>query len=91
MLCMEPYLVPFTFDRSNAPHYRLRNIGPEPVRGVTATLIGGGLMPLGPPRALQPDEQLVMTVRGDDLARTTVLIVRWLRSNGEEYLWRVAF
>ncbi|AYF98688.1 hypothetical protein [Protaetiibacter intestinalis] len=88
---MEPYRVPFTFDRSRAPHFRLRNTGSEPVRGVTATLLGRGVMPAGPPRALQPGDQLELVVRGDDLARETTLVIRWLRPNGEEYLWRVAF
>ncbi len=88
---MKPYSVPFTFDRSAAPRFRLRNDGPETVRGVTVTLLGPGMMPTTPPRVLHPTEQLELVIRGDDLARATVLVVRWLRPDGGEYLWRVAF
>ncbi|QEO10486.1 PilZ domain-containing protein [Protaetiibacter larvae] len=88
---MEPYRVPFTFDRSRAPRYLLVNRGAEPLRGVSATLHGGGLMPAGPPRPLRPGEHLELLIRGDDLARETTLVIRWLRPNGEEYLWRLAF
>lgn len=83
--------MPFTFDRSRAPTFRLRNDGPEPVRGVSLALLGSGMMPATPPRSLQPGEQLELVIRGDDLARATTLVIRWLRPNGEEYLWRVAF
>lgn len=88
---MEPYRVPFDFDRTSAPRYRLRNIGDETVRGVTATLLGSGVMPVGLPRLLRPGEQLELVIRGEELARETTLVVRWLRLDGEEYLWRVAF
>jgi hypothetical protein len=88
---MEPYRVPFAFDRACAPHYRLRNLGGEPVRGVTATLVGSGVMPAGLPRALRPGEHLELMIRGEDLARESALVIRWLRPNGDEYLWRVAF
>jgi hypothetical protein len=88
---MEPYRVPFAFDRASAPHYRLRNTGREPLRGVTATLVGSGVMPAALPRALAPGEHLDLMIRGEDLARDAVLVIRWLRPSGEEYLWRVAF
>ena len=88
---MEPYRVPFVFDRSRAPRFILLNAGGEVVRGVTATLLGRGVMPAGPPRSLRPGERLELAIRGEDLARETTLVIRWLRPNGEEYLWRVAF
>jgi hypothetical protein len=88
---MEPYRIPFAFDRNNPPRYRLLNLGREPVRGVTATLAGPGVMPVPMPCALAPGEALELDIRGDDLARSTTLVIRWLRPNGEEYLWRVAF
>ncbi|RQP09316.1 MAG: hypothetical protein EAS51_12215 [Microbacteriaceae bacterium] len=88
---MEPYRVPFAFDRRDAPRYVLRNRGTETVRGVTATLLGSGLMPAGHPRALAPGDELELRIRGDDLARDTTLVIRWLRPSGEEYLWRIAF
>ena len=88
---MEPYRLPFEFDRSREPRFRLRNVGHETVRGVTGTLLGCGLMPAGPPRSLHPGEHLEFVIRGEDLARETTLVIRWLRPDGEEYLWRVAF
>lgn len=88
---MEPYRLPFHFDRASAPRYRLHNRGAEPVRGVTITLLGSGVMAAGPPRILRPGDQLELVIRGDDLARETTLVIRWLRPSGEEYLWRVAF
>lgn len=88
---MEPYRIPFAFDRASAPRFRLSNTGRETLRGVTVTLTGSGVMPAGLPRVLRPGEHLELVVRGDDLARDTVLVVRWLRPSGEEYLWRVAF
>lgn len=88
---MEPYRIPFTFDRSRPPCFRLTNVGAETLRGVSATLLGRGLMPAGPPRSLRPGEHLEVTIRGDDLARETTLVIRWLRPDNEEYLWRVVF
>jgi hypothetical protein len=88
---MEPYRVPFLFDRSRAPRYRLVNMSAERVRGVTLSLAGPGVMASSTPRALAPAESLDVTVRGDDLAVATTLIVRWVRPDGADYLWRVAF
>ncbi|QNO38412.1 hypothetical protein H4J02_05225 [Protaetiibacter sp. SSC-01] len=88
---MEPYRIPFAFDRRDAPRYVLRNRGVETVRGVTATLLGSGVMPAGHPRALAPGDELAFVIRDDDLARNATLVIRWLRPTGEEYLWRVAF
>jgi hypothetical protein len=88
---MEPYRVPFAFDRSRAPRYRLLNRSAETVRGVTATLVGPAVMPAPLPRSLAPGQALDLDIRGEDLARATTLVIRWLRPNGEEYLWRVAF
>jgi hypothetical protein len=89
--CMQPYRVPFDFDRASAPRFRVRNRSPETLRGVTATLLGSGVMPAQLPRLLRPGEQLELVIRGDDLARETALVIRWIRPDGEEYLWRVAF
>jgi hypothetical protein len=48
-------------------------------------------MPASTPSTLQPGESLEVMISGRDLARSTVLLVRWFRSTGEEYLWRVSF
>ena len=87
-----PYRLPLRFDRALAPTlYRLVNDGPEVLRGVTALLDGAGVMPALLPVALAPGAHVDIRVRGEDLARSSVLIVRWLRANGDEYLWRVSF
>jgi len=40
---------------------------------------------------LDPGDALSVVVRGRDLPRDSRLCIRWLRPNGEEYLWAVAF
>jgi hypothetical protein len=88
---MDPYRVPFWFDRSRAPTYRLLNVGEETLRGVTAALNGPGLMPALSPSTLEPQEALELVIRGDDLARETSLTVAWMRPDGRAYLWQVVF
>ena len=86
------YPVPFRLERDLGPRrYMLTNEGQEPVDGVTLTLLGAGVMPATVPSTLQPGESLEVMISGRDLARSTILIVRWFRSTGEEYLWRVSF
>jgi hypothetical protein len=88
---MEPYRVPFLFDRSGAPVYRLVNIGSERLRGVTVALLGSGMMSPVMPGSLAPTEAIELRIRGDHLARDATLQVRWVRPSGEDYLWRVSF
>ena len=88
---MEPYRVPFLFDRSRAPVYRLVNVGSEELRGVTITLLGSGLMSPVMPGVLRPGASVELHVRGEHLARDATLVVRWLRTTGEDYLWRTSF
>lgn len=85
------YPVPFRFDRSDAPRYALTNASLETLRGVTFALIGSGRMPAQTPITLRPAATTVLTIVGDDLASNTILVVRWRRENGDEYLWRVSF
>ena len=87
-----PYRVPFRVDRSDAPPiYRLVNISTETLTGLRVLLLGSGLMLPVSALRLRPGAALTVVVRGSDLARSSVLVVRWFRSNGEEYLWRVSF
>jgi hypothetical protein len=88
---VEPYRVPFRFDRSRAPRYRLVNIGEETLRGVSVTLSGPGLMPALHPTTLRPQDCLELDIRGEELARDSSLTIAWTRSDGCEYLWRVVF
>jgi hypothetical protein len=86
------YRVPLRLDRRGAPRcYRLTNVGDEPLRGLSFSLLGGGLMRASPPLLLSPGQQVQLGIRGDSLPLTAVLVVRWFRPNGDEYLWRVSF
>ncbi len=85
------YAVPLRIDRSGAPRYRLINVGHERLVGLTYSLLGSGVMNSSAPRTLDVGAQTDILIRGDDLARRTVLVVRWFRPTGEEYLWRVSF
>lgn len=85
------YAVPFRIDRSLAPRYKLANVGSERVRAITLTLLGSGLMLPGPPRGLVPGQSLGFSLRADNPARSTIVVVRWFRPSGEQYLWRVSF
>jgi hypothetical protein len=86
------YPVPFHLERDAGPRrYRLTNAGDEALEGVTLSLLGAGLMPASAPSTLQPGEALEVSISARDLARSTVLLVRWFRPSGEEYLWRVSF
>jgi hypothetical protein len=85
------YPVPFRFDRSQAPRYRLLNASLETLSAVSFSLMGAGTMPVQAPFALPPNSSTTLIIAGDDLARNTILIVRWRRENGDEYLWRTSF
>lgn len=85
------YPVPFVFDRSHPPRYRLRNGSLETLTGVRFSLLGAGSMPVQAPITLGPGEEAEIPIHGNDLARATVLVVRWHRANGDEYLWRTSF
>ncbi|MET4781789.1 hypothetical protein [Glaciihabitans sp. UYNi722] len=86
------YPVPFHVERDAGPRkYLLTNRGSETVDGVTLNLLGAGVMPASAPSTLQPGETLEVVISGRDLARSTILVVRWFRPGGEEYLWRVSF
>lgn len=85
------YRVPFTVDRSRAPWYELHNRSAERVRGVSLSMLGSGRLLWGLPTALEANDYLRFAVHGDDIARDSVLLVRWFRPTDEEYLWRVSF
>jgi hypothetical protein len=85
------YAVPFTLERCPGHRYRLRNAGNEVLRGITLTLHGVGMMSSSVPSTLDPGQSLEVTVAGRDLARSTILVVRWFRPDDVEYLWRISF
>jgi hypothetical protein len=86
------YPVPFVVERDAGPRrYLITNASRERLDGITINLLGAGVMPASAPRALEPGESLEVLISVRDLARSTVLIVRWFRPSGEEFLWRVSF
>ncbi|GGF26443.1 hypothetical protein [Subtercola lobariae] len=85
------YAVPLRIDRSGAPRYRITNVGHEQLVGLTYSLLGSGVMNSPAPRLLDVGATTDVIIRGEDLARRTVLVIRWFRPSGEEYLWRVSF
>lgn len=87
----QAYAVPLRVDRTRAPLYRLVNTSAEELVGLTFCLLGSGVMKTSMPQNLAAGEAADVTIRGDDLARRTVLVVRWFRPTHQEYLWRVSF
>jgi voltage-gated potassium channel Kch len=86
------YPVPFRLERDAGPRrYLLTNRGRERLEGVTLSLLGAGVMPATAPSTLDIGESLEVVIAARDLARSTVLLVRWFRPSGGEYLWRVSF
>jgi hypothetical protein len=86
------YPVPLRLDRRDAPRsYGLINIGSEPLRGLSFSLLGAGVMRATAPLAMAPGQEVRLRIRGESLPLTTVLVIRWFRPNGDEFLWRVSF
>ena len=86
------YRVPFALERLPELNlYRLTNTGGETIVGATLTLHGSGLMAASPPRSLAPEDTIEVLIAGRELALNAILVVRWFRPNGTEYLWRVSF
>lgn len=86
------YRVPFVLEREPERHaYRLTNTSAETVHGVTFTLHGAGVMAASPPRVVRPQHGIEVTVASRRDEPGAILVVRWFRPNGIEYLWRVAF
>lgn len=85
------YPVPFRVEQRGAHTYLIVNDGTERVHGVALTLHGAGMMGATAPSTLQPGEALEVTVAGRDLSRSTIMVVRWFRPNGVEFLWRISF
>lgn len=83
------YRVPFRFERGRT--HVLRNVSDEEVYGVTFYLHGGGVMAATAPARLAPGHGVEIVIAARDLARSTILVVRWFRFDGLEYLWRVSF
>ncbi len=87
------YAVPWFFDRSQGPPlFTLTNAGREVLHAISLHLLGSGTMLCRAPITMRPGDSVRMVLRHDsDLALDTVLVVRWFRPDGGEYLWRVSF
>lgn len=86
------YRVPFELHRDSAARlYRLVNVSTETVDGVSLTLHGSGLLAASAPATLRPADELEVSLAGRNLARDSILVVRWFRADGVEYLWRASF
>ncbi|MFC6355081.1 hypothetical protein [Luethyella okanaganae] len=85
------YRVPWRIDRGAAPRYELLNVGHERLVGIHLALLGTGALIWGLPTALSPGQRFSFILHSDDPSRATVVLVRWFRPDGAEYLWRVSF
>ena len=83
----DAYRVPFLLERQ-PPTYRFLNDSPEPVHGVAVIVHGVSALAANSPAKLQPGEQLEVTIDERHLATGSLLVVRWFRPDGVEYLWR---
>jgi len=86
------YAVPWVFDRTDGPPlFALTNAGGEVLHAISLHLLGSGTMLCRAPITMRPGDRVRIVIRADDLALNTVLVVRWFRPDGDEYLWRVSF
>lgn len=87
------YRVPFRVDRSSAPWFRLVNVGEAPVRGVTLTELDahGGIVAATSPSRLLPGQSVPFSLRSRNPHIGSVVVVRWFRLDGAEFVWRVSF
>ncbi len=85
------YPVPWHVDRSAAPLYRLVNTSRHELRGVTLSIAGASTLRITAPASLRPGESLRAAVTGRSPERDSVLVVRWFRRDGREYLWQMSF
>jgi hypothetical protein len=85
------YRVPWRVEREKAPTFRIVNDSSDAVHGVTLSISGAAVMLASPPRLVAPGEAVSVTIVGHDIARDTLLVIRWFRDEGDEYLWRVSF
>lgn len=82
------YPVPWSIVRTHAPRYRARNVGREVLERVTAAdLATGELLTTGAAR-VPPGHAVDFRLKSPS---TDAVILRWTRSTGAEYLFRITF
>ncbi|MBF4634541.1 hypothetical protein ITJ38_09030 [Agreia pratensis] len=88
----EAYPVPFTIERRRAPRaVVLTNRSPERLTALSFSVLGAGLLRTSAPLILDPGRQVRLLVSGQELPRRGIVVVRWFRPDGSEYLWRITF
>lgn len=86
------YPAPWRLDRSlPPPWYRLQHHGFEPAEALTVTLLGSARLIAVAPGRLEPGQSIRFAIRGADPAIDSILVVRWITPQNEEYLWRASF
>ena len=83
----DAYPVPFSLERE-PPAYRLLNHSAEPVHGVAVIVHGASALAANSPAKLQPGEALEVTIDKRHREAGSLIVVRWFRPDGVEYLWR---
>jgi len=86
---MEAYPVPFRVERS-ADRLRLINRGSSPVRWVRFHAHGAGVAVARPIPSLSVGGSINVRLASPDLSRDTLLVVQWVRDDGETYLMSIA-
>ena len=88
----DAYPVPFAIERRIAPHTLvLTNRSPERLSALSFSLLGTGALRTSAPLILDPGRQVKIVVKGQELPRRGLVVVRWFRPDGSEYLWRITF
>ena len=82
------YRVPFTAQRPRVGTYELVNESAEVLHGVSFTLHGAGVMAVSLPRVVRPGYGVEVSVAAQRRS-DVILVVRWARADGTEYVWRV--
>lgn len=87
----DAYPVPWSVDRTAAPHYRIVNTSAQELRGVTVSVAGSSDVRVSSPASIRPGEAVRAVLVGEDPSRDTLLVVRWFPPDGREYLWQISF
>ncbi|MGB3414386.1 MAG: hypothetical protein WBA28_06680 [Microbacteriaceae bacterium] len=85
------YRVPFLVDRAQLPQLILLNVSEEPLHHLRFSLVGQGVLAIQHSGVLLPGESVTALIHGKELQCDTLLVLRWFRPSGHEYLWQVSF
>lgn len=85
------YPVPFLVVRPSPGRVRLVNRSDDVLRCVVFLVLGPGVLGADVVGTVEPGGVIETTVHGRNLERSTSLVVRWLRPDDQEYLWRISF